>query len=133
MTDKQKLENRIKKLDELVTPMKKKLNEIRNLEREAHKKAMIGKCFVYRSKYHSYPKTRANRWDVYYQVKGIAEYGVVALVFRKDSYNRISIYEEELLVYDAVRNPNDLPQITEKEFYKNYDAILKELGLKRVD
>jgi hypothetical protein len=124
---KDELIKEINELDAKRKPLEEKVQKIKNAEIAVYKKSLVGKCFTYRRNCYSCPKTSSDYWDEFYRIQRVGKYGVVALSVCKDSEKQIRMNEQELSVYSTDRTPNDLTPITEKEFNKHFDALLREM------
>lgn len=131
MDEEEHLKKQMTAIEKKQAPIAEKLRVLQEKKMLAYKESLIGKCFVFRRNCYSCPKIPSDYFDTFYKITCVEDYGVGALVIEKDSNGRRSIEQTYCAVHGLGRNPNDMESCTQKEFDKNYDKILKDLGLKR--
>lgn len=108
-------------LERAIAPLKEQLDRLRDAERRAESKKLVGRYFKYRNCY-SCPEKESDYWWLYVKVTGAD----ASFQFQTDRYGRVEIEPDHYFNYSG-----QYVEITAKEFNAAWGALLKRVaGLK---
>lgn len=125
MTRKEQLQQRIAAADDAIFPDRAELWRIEAQEAEDRNRALIGKCYKYRTSY-SLPKEDADYWWLYIKVTGVKGASMRIWRFDTDKYGKIQIEPDGMLAYENMQF-GGYHEIPEAEFNAAWQATMEKL------